>query len=82
MHELTVLLYSLYFRPATGNEIHVLITAMDTDGNGTIKFNELASFLVELILMPCHPIVVVNQAWIKIREKEEKEDKRLTCKSH
>jgi len=34
--ELAALLHSLGLRPAAGDEIHVLIAAMDTDGNDTM----------------------------------------------
>jgi hypothetical protein len=33
----------LGLRPAAGDKIHTLITAMDADSNNTVEFDELAS---------------------------------------
>jgi calcium-binding protein CML len=59
--EIAALLRSLGLRPAAGDEIHELITAMDADRNGTVEFDELASSLAPLLLGPCRPTVAVDQ---------------------
>lgn len=54
--ELAALLRSLGLKP-TGDQLHVLLSNMDSNGNGYVEFNEL----VDVILPDMNEEVLVNQ---------------------